>query len=197
MKIVMIGAALLGSAMLSAPARAEGNAFAGPYVGADVGYESFDRIDADGANFGVFAGYNLPIGENLIAGVEARVGDSSTKRTHHRSTAAFTDEVRNSIGVHYGVSARIGAVIGEDNLIFARAGWERARINSVRYRVPNLPIVPNPTPVVEDFGFSDDSLVLGAGYERRLGNKLSARLSYDYAENFDRHVVRAGLVLGF
>jgi outer membrane immunogenic protein len=193
----MIIAAALAGSVVSVPAFAETNAFAGPYVGADAGYEDFGRIDSDGVNFGVFAGYNLPVSQTLIAGIEARVGDSSTDATHRRSTTAFTDTVHNSIGVHYGIAARLGAVVGEDNLLFARAGWERARINSVRSRVPNLPIVPNPTPVVEDFGFSDDSVIVGAGYERRLGGKMSARLSYDYAENFDRHTVRAGLVVGF
>lgn len=175
---------------------AHADSFSGPYVGAGAGYERFGALDIDGVSYGVIAGYNHLLAHNLMIGLEAGIADSTAASTKRTSNAAFNTEVRNSVGASYGLSGRIGIVAKDRNLIYARAGWGRIRINSIRTRTPVLP-AQDPTPVVNDFGFRHDSLVLGTGFERRIGKKMSIRLSYDYGEHFDQHRLGIGILSRF
>lgn len=191
-----LGAAILFTTATIAFVPALANPFAGAYVGADAGYEDSGRIDKGGATFGGFAGFNLALGDRMIAGVEARVGDSDIKETLSRTASGFTTVTRNSVGRHYGAAARLGYVAGEGTLLYGRVGWENVRLNSVATRTP-VPPTTNPNPVITDASFDDDTLVLGVGLEQRIVGKTALRLSYDYGEQFDRHQLRAGVVFGF
>lgn len=180
---------LAGTAVSAAP-------FDGPHVGADVGYEDSGRIEKGGVTYGAFAGYDLGVGSGLILGAEGRIGDSSIRETRTRSNAAFTTVARSSIGRHVGASVRVGVLAGPRTLVYARAGWENVKVHATTTRTPVLPAA-DPTPVVTDFGFDDDSSVFGGGVEHAIRDKLRLRLSYDYAENFDRHQLRLGVVAAF
>lgn len=172
------------------------NPFAGPYVGADAGYEDSGRLDKGGLTYGVFAGYNLPVSDKLIVGLEGRFGDSDIRETLTRNAPGFTTVTRSAVGRHYGAAARIGYAVGEQTLVYARGGWENVGLTAISTRTP-LPPTTNPTPVVNDFSFNDDTLVIGAGIEHRIANKVGLRLSYDYGEKFQRHQARVGIVVGF
>jgi opacity protein-like surface antigen len=185
--------ALIG--LLAAPARS--NPFAGPYVGADVGYERWQGLlDRGGASYGLFAGYNAALSGRIIAGVEARIGDSDVRRSQTTTAPSFTRVVQRSIGRDIGLAARLGMRIGDSSMVFGRAGWEKVRFNTVATRTPTPPTT-NPNPVIDDQSGHDDSLVLGFGVEQRVTGKVGFRLSYDYGQRFERHQLRAGVVLAF
>jgi outer membrane immunogenic protein len=184
----------LGLAMRTTAANAA--LFDGPYVGADVGYEDSGRIDHGGATYGGFAGYDLRVGSDLVLGAEGRIGGSSITETRTRSTSAFTTVARSSIGRHVGASARLGFLAGPRTLVYARAGWENVKVNATTTRTPVLPAA-DPTPIVTDFSFDDDTSVFGLGVEHAVHDKLRLRVGYDYAENFDRHQLRVGVVAAF
>ncbi len=191
--LILAAATLAG--LLAAPARC--NPFAGPYVGADAGFERWNGlIDGNGASLGLFAGYNAALSDRLVLGAEARIGDSDVKRTQTLVTQSATRVTDRSVGRDLGLAARLGLVLGERTLVYGRAGWERVRLNIVSVRTPTPPTA-NPNPVIDDQSLHQDSLVLGVGIEQRLTRKVGVRLSYDYGERLERHQLRAGVVFAF
>lgn len=188
----LVGAAAFSALTLPAAAQS----FRNFYVGTDVGFENSGRIDQGGATYGAFAGYNQRLGNSLLLGVEGRYGDSSITETRTRTTTGFQTVSRNSVGRHYGVAGRIGAVVSEGTLFFGRLGWENVAVRAVQTRTP-IGSTTTPNPTVTDFSFDQDTLVVGGGVEHLLGKKVAARFTYDYGEKLDRHQVRLGLVLGF
>jgi outer membrane immunogenic protein len=170
--------------------------FGGPILGMDAGYEDSGRIRNSGMTYGAFAGYDLKVGSKLLLGAEGRVGDSAVTRTVTRTGAAFTTVAGSAIGRHAGASVRVGLMAGRGTLIYARGGWETVKVKATTTRTA-VPPTTTPGPVVEDFSFDDDTSVFGLGIERRVKGPFRVRLSYDYAENFDRHQVRLGIVAGF
>lgn len=170
--------------------------FSGGYVGGDVGYESSGRVSKDGWTFGGFAGFNLKATDRVVLGGEVRLGDSTIKETLRRETATNVTVADSRVGRSIGLTARIGYLVTDGTLLFARAGWEDTSFRAVQTRTPKPPTT-NPNPVVDDFSFNDDSLILGAGAEHYVTDSISLRLTYDWAENFDRHQVKAGVAFNF
>jgi outer membrane immunogenic protein len=189
-------AGVFGALALAATATAvEARPFDGPYVGADVGYEDSGRLDHGGVTYGAFAGYDLKVGSRFVVGAEGRIGDSSIRHELVRSGPVFTTAARSSIGRHVGGAVRVGFLAGARTLLYARGGWENVKVRATTTRTETPPTT-NP-PVVADFGFDDDTSVFGAGVEHRVTDHFRVRLGYDYAENFDRHQLRVGIVAGF
>ena len=170
--------------------------FNGLYIGGDFGYESSGRTSKDGWTFGGFAGFNLKATDRIVFGSEVRLGDSTIAETLRRETATDVTVADTSVGRSIGLSARAGYLVTESTLLFARAGWEDTQIRAVSTRTPKPPTT-NPNPVVTDFSFNDDSFVFGAGAEHYVTDSISLRLTYDWAENFDRHQVKAGVAFNF
>lgn len=99
-------AAGAATALLAAPAYASNDNFTGVRVGATAGADDVTGVqDTTDVVYGVDAGVDLPVGENMTFGVEAF------------STNPFEDE--RTIGA----AARVGYALNEDYLVFARAGY--------------------------------------------------------------------------
>ncbi len=194
----MLGTAILSAiaALLSAAPGACAEKFNGFYVGGDLGYESSGRTSKDGWTFGGLAGFNLKATERVMIGAEVRVADSTIEQQLRRETATSVTVADTNVGRSIGLAARLGYIVGERTMVFGRVGWEDARFNAVQTRTPKPPIT-NPSPVVDDFSFNDDTLTLGAGVEHFVTDAVSVRLGYDWAENFDRHQVRLGVAFNF
>lgn len=94
--------------------------WAGPYLGAQVGYGFHGRVsgagttaNTDGWMGGVFGGYNFQDGQ-LVYGIEGDVNYSDLKG----SSAAYSSRTN----VDGSVRGRIGAAVTEDILVYGTAG---------------------------------------------------------------------------
>lgn len=194
---VPLGVAMLSTVLgLCAPAAADAEPFSGIYAGGDFGFESAGRTDKNGWTYGGFLGVNVRLGDRLFVGAEARLADSTISETIRRETTTQVTVVENAVGRSIGGTARIGWLAGPRTALFARAGYEQVKFNAVQTRTPKPPTT-NPNPVVADFGFNDDTLILGGGVEHFVTDRLSLRATYDWAENFDRHQLRVGVAFNF
>ncbi|MGB3722275.1 MAG: opacity protein, partial [Pacificimonas sp.] len=89
-----------------------------PYAGVSVGYHQLEEIDADdfggtddvsidGFTYGGYAGVHVPLGETLVTGIEGNF---------NLGTGTLDSE--------YGATAHLGTMIGENSMLFARAGYQ-------------------------------------------------------------------------
>lgn len=189
-KRALLAALALAATPAFAEAPAPGQGFR---VEAIVGY---DRIGvegeaADGALYGLGIGYDVRAG-SIAVGVEAEAGDSTT------------DECFRNIGLHdqWGCAAggrdlyaggRIGAVVGGNLLVYAKAGYANSRV--VLDPAVSAAIFP---PIV--FRRNLDGIRAGAGLEIGLGGRVFAKTEYrytNYEDGFGRHQLVGGIGLRF
>lgn len=199
MKKSLILSLTAAAAML--PSTAMAQAFEGPYIGAQIGWNQ-DNVESSAATTGsvavdqnrdafvggVFAGYDHHIAERVVIGAEAgfQVGADD---------AIVEAGGRYAIDPRYAfdLSARAGYVVGDKTLIYARGGY-----SNVRARVRSL----NATTPISETGNLDGWFV-GGGVERKLTDSVSARVEYRYhdlgeqGDTFERHQVLAGVAFRF
>ncbi|AWW74656.1 hypothetical protein CD351_09500 [Erythrobacter sp. KY5] len=149
-----------------------------PYVGLSAGYhdlgadddDTFD-IDDTGAIFGVVAGVDFPIGQQVFAGVEGN---------YHFGTDAIDSE--------YGVAARLGIRTGENSKIFVRGGYQEVDLDLEAILDTELP---------DGFEDSDGDYLVGVGGEFGFGgSNASIRVGVDTIA-FDSVRGTVGVVFGF
>lgn len=187
-------AAAAAAAAFATPAMAE--PFAGPYVGVEVGldnYEAqatdlfvagdkFDGLSGNGLVGGVYAGYDMPLGTNLFAGVEANASLSGAKITYDDTVDSLRVKAKES----FGASARLGAMLNDNTAVYGRAGWVNTKFKATANGVSERN--------------REDALALGAGVETRVGSNTSLRLEYTHADYDDfvkNNQIRAGLGVRF
>jgi outer membrane immunogenic protein len=189
-----IGLALLtGIAAVLAFTPAHAEKFNGVYAGGDFGYEGSGRTTKNGWTYGGFAGLNVKLGERFVVGGELRLADSTVKEQLRTDTATSLTVIDGNIGRSIGATARAGWLAGDNTLLFVRGGWENTRFTTVQTRTPK----PTGAAVVTKIAANSDSFTAGAGVEHFITDAVSLRLTYDWAENFDRHQVRAGIAFNF
>jgi outer membrane immunogenic protein len=193
--------AAVGGAFVATPALAA--SFDGPYVGAQVGWQSEKMRDVkssfgtipvndtkDSITGGVFVGYDATINRRFVVGAEAGVD------------LASDDEVQaSSAGTNYSVdpkysfdvTARAGYLVDPKTLLYVRGGYTNARVRAT---------VVNGT-AIESASRSQDGWLAGAGVERQVAQNVTARLEYRFSKfgegdgKDDRHRVLAGLAYRF
>jgi outer membrane immunogenic protein len=172
-------ALLMGAA--AAPALAQDGPSAGTFNGAHVeALGGWDRVQGEGSHddgvlYGVGAGYDIQRG-NAVFGVEGEASDSTQKEkfdglTEHASRDLY-------------VGGRAGAVIGGNNLLYAKAGYTNAR-----YAVSG-------TSTGADLAHGNlDGVRVGAGIEHQLSNRAFVKTEYRYS-NYEKGVSRNQVVAG-
>tara|TARA_B100001939_G_scaffold315853_1_gene301382 strand:- start:18752 stop:19312 length:561 start_codon:yes stop_codon:yes gene_type:complete len=183
MMIALAGAALLSGTAL---ASAQEGLFHGPYAGVEVGYNDFnvdvDGVDvgADGFSYGGFFGYRSQMSNNLVLGLEARVGES---------TASIEEAgAKIDAGRQLGIDATIGTTLGSENnmLAFAFVGYENARLTLKEAGMEES----------EDL----DGIRFGVGGEYALAQNLNLRATFaytDYESDLRNIQFLTGLVYNF
>jgi outer membrane immunogenic protein len=204
--------AVLAIALASTATVAQAEAFNGPYIGAQIGWqqdrfsatlnEGFDQItgseNSDGFSYGAFLGYDFNINGNGVIGVEGAISGSTNKLGDEEEDGA---ELRSGRTIE--LVARAGALISNQTLIFARGGYSNARFT--------VPISEN-----LNVGSTRDGWTLGAGIEHAFSPNVSGRFEYAYSqygrlrsagnfegEDFDfsvrptRHALKAGVAFHF
>ncbi|MBU3077244.1 outer membrane protein [Sphingomonas quercus] len=178
--------AAMFAATAAAPALAQDAAasFTGPRVEGIVGWDrvSNDGHD-DGVTYGVGAGYDMRFG-NLVAGVETELSDSNVKQCYGVSVGG--NGVCASMGRDIYVGGRVGTVLGDRTLLYAKAGYTNARA-SLAVTTPN-----GTTRAHENL----DGVRVGAGAEYALTSNAYLKAEYRYS-NYQDGFSRNQLVGGF
>ena len=202
MRIALIAAVLAAGTALATPALAQdGDApFTGPRAEAIVGWDRVtdgsdgSQIGTDGVVYGGAVGYDFQAGSAVI-GFEGEVTGATT-RDRDNGLIVANDSFRVGAGRDLYAGARIGFVVGNNALIYAKGGYTNARITT-RYE--------SGTTRIED-NADLDGFRLGAGAELSLGGNLYVKGEYRYSNynefegqdiNLDRHQVVGGVGLRF
>lgn len=156
-----------------------------------IGYESQDVEDdnADGLTYGVGVGYDLQRGRTVF-GVEAEATESEVDECVANFPGAG-DSLCADAGRDLYVGGRVGAVIGANSLVYAKAGYTNAR-----YELEYDPAVGTTTTASDDL----DGVRVGAGVQFGLGPNLYAKAEYrysNYEQGFDKHQGLVGVGFKF
>jgi outer membrane immunogenic protein len=180
-----IFAALLAGT-IATPALAQNAApFTGPRVEGIVGYDragNEDVEDSDGVTYGAGVGYDFQVG-NLVAGIEGEVSDSTVDECTAGVVLAG-DELCAQVGRDLYAGGRIGSVVGSNTLLYAKAGYTNARLQTA-YQ-------DGVAGSTGDFEASDtlDGVRLGAGLEHAMGPNSFVKAEYrysNYEQGFEKH----------
>jgi len=199
MRTKLFAAALIASTAMAAPAFAQDSTFTGPRAEAVVGWdrvtdESFNTDSSrDGVVYGGQVGYDFQRG-NAVFGVEGEVTGASTKDTA-RGVLVAGDELRTKAGRDLYAGARLGFVVGQNTLIYAKGGYTNAQFET-RYTAAGTDITERD---------NVDGWRLGAGAEVKLNDKVYLKGEYRYSkyDNEDagvdakRHQVIGGVGIRF
>lgn len=172
-------AALFAACAVAAPAQAQEGTrpFEGFHVEAITGYDNVEDGD-DGILYGIGAGYDFRI-DNIVLGIEAEALESTTGEC---AGGTCIDAGRD-----FYVGGRIGGVVADNVLLYAKAGYSNARVIATTGNV--------------SAGTNLDGLRLGAGVEYQFRNSpLSLRAEYrytNYEAGVDRHQGVLGLAYRF
>ena len=168
------------SAAIVAPASAAD--FDGPFVGAQVGWQSEKLEDTDSSfgvvpvddtinsvTGGIYGGYDKRVAERVVIGVEGGL-DFASDDEAQISAAGTTISVDPKYS--FDLTARAGFLATPETLVYARGGYTNARVR---------------TTVTSTLGSQSDSdnqdgWLLGAGIERQIRQNVSARLEYRYSK---------------
>lgn len=173
MKNVTIAVAIAASVLASPAMAQEQGDFSGVKATAIAGYDNIDLDIAgvdnvEGFLYGGTLGYDVQSG-NMVYGAELEATESTGKISDP------TGRVEAGRDLYAG--GRLGVVVGDAALLYAKAGYTNARISS-----PGLG------------GENGDGVRVGAGIEYKLSDKMFARGEYRYS-NYEAGVTRnQGLV---
>lgn len=202
MRIALFTAALAASTALAAPAFAQeaDQPFTGPRAEAIVGWDRIDDssttgVDAeDGVVYGGAVGYDFQVG-GAVLGFEGEATGSTTKQEAF-GVLAPGDSLRVKAGRDLYVGGRVGFLVGERALIYAKGGYTNAQVDT-RYRTGTTTVTDKETL---------DGWRLGAGAEVSLGGNLYVKGEYRYSNyteanntaiDLDRHQVVGGIGIRF
>ena len=197
-KIVL---AALFAATAATPALAQEKApFTGLRAEGIIGYDRIsdgtdgDAGSSDGLLYGGQLGYDFQAG-GLVLGIEGEVTGATTD-TRADSLLVAGDRLVLDAGRDYYVGGRIGGAISPQALVYAKAGYTNAKLNS-EYRTG--------TTVVRDSA-ELDGWRIGAGVEYKLTPQFHLKGEYRYSNygeidgfdtDVDRHQVLAGIGVRF
>jgi outer membrane immunogenic protein len=176
--------------------------FTGPRAEVRVGYDHLgaddDNVDIpdslDGTSFGGAIGYDHAIGFNLIVGIEAALAFTIND---DETVALARDRLRLDLGRDFDVMARIGTKVGENALVYAKAGYANSRITA-RYSE----FVGPGSADVTRYSENEDGIRLAAGVEYALSERAYVKGEYRYTDygnggGYQDNLSRNQLIAGF
>ena len=180
-------AALVSTIALAGPAMAQDRApFTGPRAEAVVG---FDRVQADGGHqdgvsYGGQIGYDFQAG-GLVAGIEGEATGSTTDACDGPGSVA-SPNLCVKAGRDLYAGGRIGAALGGNTLLYAKAGYTNARVRLTSSDGTNTTTLG---------GANLDGVRVGAGIEHKFGEKFYGKAEYRYS-NYEQGISRHGVLAG-
>ncbi len=159
-----------------------------------VGYDrpSVEDENGDGVVYGVGAGYDVQSGRALF-GIEAEAADSTADECAG-DVVIQGDALCVSSGRDFYVGGRVGAVVGNNTLLYAKAGYTNARVS--------LDYEDGTAGTAADLSDSSnlDGVRAGAGAQFGISENTYLKTEYrysNYEQGFDRHQVVAGFGFRF
>ena len=180
-KLVFV-AALAASSALSVPAFAQDAGPSGFRVGVVGGLDIVrpgdsedsrvrgDDQSIEGLQYGVEAGYDIPVG-GVVLGLEGELSGSTAKVTTDTSDPNFFGYGRVKAGRDIYVGARVGVPVGTGTLLYAKGGYTNARLD----------VTADNGTTTTDENFQLDGWRVGAGVEKSLSSNTYAKLEYRYS----------------
>lgn len=201
MRKLVLATSAIAAAIAALPAAAQTNApFTGARVEALGGYDNLqDGGDGssegrDGFVYGVGVGYDVQAG-GVVLGAEGEITDSTTRaRSYNALTAG--DRLSINAGRDLYVGGRVGYVISPLAMIYAKAGYTNARVES-RYDVGAATLRDHT---------NLDGFRVGAGLEYNITPTAYVKGEYRYSHygdidgydiDADRHQLMAGVGIRF
>lgn len=185
-KLLASAAAL---AFLSAGS-AHAEEFTGPRIEAQVGWDSASPSSKgpsiDGITYGIVAGYDHAVSENLIVGAEVGVDLFDNKSRSISGTTSYDSSAKREIEA----SARIGTKLLNNVLVYAKAGYANARFTEA------VTVGGTTGNTRTEFSTNLDGVRVGAGVETSLFSGILAKTEYrytNYQQDVSRHQVMVGL----
>lgn len=192
---IAAAAVALVAAPVVAPTVASAQGFTGPFVGVQGGWEENSvrnpntavgttplTQSSDTGTLGVFMGYDKEVYPRIVVGGQAEVNFPVSSRFGN-DLASITP--KRSVDL----SLRAGYLVTPKTLVYARGGYSNALVGA------NAGFI---------HGSDDrDGWLVGGGVERKLTDKVSARLEYRYSDfsesagKFDRHQILIGAAYRF
>jgi outer membrane immunogenic protein len=133
MKSLYVAAAIVGASLANS---AQAEEFTGPRIEATAGWDQVDydlsrySIAGDskrsGINWGFAAGYDVPLGDTFVAGLEAGMNFSNVDQGFSDGTASYLLHARRDVDL----SARLGARLGGNALLYAKAGYTNFQVGA-------------------------------------------------------------------
>ncbi|MES2492762.1 MAG: outer membrane beta-barrel protein [Pseudomonadota bacterium] len=185
---IATGTALAAAAAALVPAAAHAQdgriPFNGPKVEVIAGYDhnrsgSSVDIDADrdfkqsidGVVYGVGIGYDVNTGSGFVIGAEAELSDSTAKWDNDDDEPTTFNLGRVKANRDIYVGARVGFVMGERAMIYAKGGYTNARYSLLG---------TDGTTELEQ-SLDTDGYRVGAGVEYQLDNNVFTKVEYRYS----------------
>jgi outer membrane immunogenic protein len=164
------------------------NGMSGFKIGAEIGYDQtragssaaviYDHRKIDGVMYGATAGYDLPIGRNVVIGPEVEWTDGNAKTGYSQPSFGF-GSVSNGRDLYAG--GRLGFVISPHTMVYAKGGYTDARYH--------IRANDGTNDYRDDIGVS--GYRVGAGVEVAPTARTFARFEYRYS-NYGRGRVEYG-----
>ncbi|MED5545182.1 MAG: outer membrane beta-barrel protein [Pseudomonadota bacterium] len=181
-KIALLAAS---AALFALPAAANAQAFVQIEGGLDVAQHDGDS--EAGVQYGVSAGYDYQLSNNLFVGVQGSYGDSSARDCAHDVLEAGDRaclEARRDLAA----VVRLGTNIGARNKLYVLGGYTNTRVG-VSYKSDTL---DQNLAGFSDLGAHDtlNGFRVGAGYEYDVTSNLFIKTEYrysNYGSGYSRH----------
>lgn len=201
MKSFFLGAAVTLLVGVQGAAAQDANAFAGLKAGAGFDYRAIQvkRMVADlpskidkrqgGAGYRAHLGYDLPLSDLLLIGVEGGVGGGGKAL----ATTSAAGGYRLKPGLSYDVSARLGFQPTADVLLYGRAGYQWLKTSErVDFTNPGTAALGIPSVKHKE---TQSGVLYGFGAEFAATTSVSFRAEIDQA-SFGHGVKAAQVQLG-
>jgi outer membrane immunogenic protein len=179
----IFNSAVLATAIAASFATAASAApFDGPFVGAQVGWQSEKMRDTKSSlgvvpvddkkqsvTGGVFAGYDKTINGRFVVGAEGGLDFASDGKI--QSTVAGSNY---SVDPKYSfdLTARAGYLVNPQTLLYVRGGYTNARVRTTITDADGI----------QSASDNRDGWLAGAGVERQITQNVSARVEYRYSK---------------
>lgn len=194
MRKLAFAAALLAGTLATPALAQDAPNVGGFHIDGLVGYDRAN-IEDEGTNgvlYGVGVGYDFRAG-NAVFGIEGEASDSTGDECF-TTGAIVGDQLCVGAGRDLYVGGRVGAVVGNGTLIYAKAGYTNGRVN--------LDYDDGTPGTAADFsGHSNlDGVRVGGGAQFGIGANTYLRTEYrysNYQDGFERHQVVGGIGLRF